>query len=194
MAGLGAAALARCCPASGLRAGAPRVRRCRPSRAASPCAPGRTGNAGLVARRAPNSASSAATTSTSPSATSCRSRVALNWRGLDGVPRHEPLIGAAARSPGRAKVSSSRCATPAPFCATSACSATARRGRRGPCALIVRGKRAGRGRSRRGASDRGLAAAAGRHRDRAGRRIRRTPRRSIPLNGQTSLDALSRGQ
>ena len=46
-----------------------------------------------------------------------------------------------------------------------------------------RGKRAGRRRPRRGAPDRRLAAAAGRNRDRARHRCRRTRRRSTPLTG-----------
>ena len=51
-------------------------------------------------------------------------------------------------------------------------------------ALIVGGKRAGRGRPRRGVPDRGLAAARRRNRDRARHRSRRTRRRSTPSTGR----------
>ena len=63
---------------------------------------------------------------------------------------------------------------PAPCCATSGCWATARRGRSPARPLMVAGERADRRRPRRGASDRGLAAAARRHRDRARHRSRGT--------------------
>ena len=92
--------------------------------------------------------------------------------------------GAGAAGPGAKENLVIPCVTPAPSCATSGCSATARRGRRAARALIVARKRAGRRRSRRGVADRGMAVAAGWHRDRARDRIRRIRRRSTPSTAE----------
>ena len=61
----------------------------------------------------------------------------LDWRGIDGALAAEPLLARAslARAPG--KPSSCRCAMPAPFCATSGCSAMARRGQPAALPLVV---------------------------------------------------------
>ena len=124
--------------------------------------PGQAGYPDMVARTArrqtPLCASSAATSSKSRFANDLPAPRSLNWRGIDGVAAAEPLVGAAARwRRAPRKTSRFHCVMPAPSCATSLCSATARRGRPG-AAADRRRKRAGRRRPRRGFPDRGLAA------------------------------------
>ena len=112
--------------------------RCRPKPAASLCVrtprPRRSGRC-----KGPNFGSSAAR----PLEVVVRQRAAgagraLNWRGIDGVPAAEPLTAARRSQPAARKPCNCRCATPGPSCATSGCSATARRGRRGHTPLVVR--------------------------------------------------------
>ena len=116
----------------------------------------------------------------------------LNWRGLDGVPAAEPLT--AARAAGRRGQGNP--AIPLRHAGTFLCDlgllgdgqARPSRG----AGAGGRGKRAGRRRSRRGASDRGLAAARRRHRDRARAPIPRIRRRFYTINGRPSLDIPAR--
>ena len=80
---LAAAARAQARPALALQA-----------KAEQPCpAPGRPGNADLVAARARAALQARRDPRQSPSATNCRCRPCLNWRGIDGVPAAEPLTG-----------------------------------------------------------------------------------------------------
>ena len=96
MAGLGAAALLPIWPAHGPRPRARRAGAAGQSRRRLRFAPGRAGNADLVARPARNSGSSAATPSRSPSATSCRCPRPSIGGASTAPPAVEPLT---ARAP-----------------------------------------------------------------------------------------------
>ena len=105
------------------------------------------------------------------STTICRCRWRSTGTASTASRRAEPLLARPAVAAGaKDTLRRCRCATPAPSCATSGCSATARRGRHRPARSIVEESEPVAGRPRRGAADRGLAAAPGRHRDRARQR------------------------
>ena len=171
MAGLGAAALVPVWPATGAAQAPPCAGAAGQSRQLSPSARAsrrrRSGRCRvsrelrLQARRAP---------SRSPSATNCRYRRVLNWRGIDGVPGGRTADGA---GPARGRRQGNPATAAAPCRDLSVRPAAARRW---PGAAIA-GTRADRPRkasrrrrSRRGIPDRGLAAPRRRNRDRARRR------------------------
>ena len=178
MAGLGAAALAPAMARRGARPGPIRAGAAGQSRQPRPPA-GRPGHAGLVAARA-RTALQARRDPRFAFGNELPAPLSLNWRGIDGVPAAEPLTG---RPPLARRGQGNPAIAVAPRRDLPVRPQPARRRPTAPSqarALIVEGKRGRRRRSRRGAADRGLAAAAGWNRDRARTRSRR--RRANPYD------------
>ncbi len=138
------------------------------------------------ARRCRCSASSAAMRLQITLGNVCRCPLCSNWHGIDGVAARRAAGGAATA---RRRAAGQTLLIPLRHAGTFAvrpagCWAMARRGHRAARALIVAGERGRRRRPRRGVSDRGLAAAAGRNRDRARHRSQRHNCRSTPSTGE----------